>query len=55
MAHPAIIPERKALVDLMNEILAIKRKTPNRSQAVNNAFDNIYWYIDRQLELMPCI
>lgn len=53
MSLTDIIPERKALIDLMNEVIALQRKTPNCTRKVNNAFDTIYWHIDSELGKLP--
>lgn len=53
MSRTDIMLERKALTDLMNEVIALHRKTPNCTRRVNNAFQTIYWHIDSEIAKIP--
>lgn len=47
MNQPQIIPERKALTDLMKEAMDLKRRIPGKSKRIDNAFMAIYFHIDK--------
>lgn len=47
---PKPIAERKVIVDLMNEVVALNQRVPNCSKKIYNAFMAIYYHLDHQLE-----